>query len=123
MCFDERKIESRARPLPARRIARRTFSVRRAVRSLSLDIALILLLLANLAACDQAAQHPVRRIGRAVFCSGTALECDPRQHPPCAACFGANDDRIFGLWQTQELGRAHFFFPTLRKMNSPACLM
>jgi hypothetical protein len=39
MCFDERKTDSRVRPRAASLILRRTVAVRRAVRSVSLDIA------------------------------------------------------------------------------------
>src|SRR5262249_23766179 len=38
MCFDERKIESRARRPAARRTLRRTFAVRRKVRSATVAI-------------------------------------------------------------------------------------
>src|SRR5688572_23424544 len=48
MCLEERNTDSRARPPAACRIARRTFSVRLAVRSLSLDIVAFLFLLAFL---------------------------------------------------------------------------
>src|SRR4249919_853691 len=51
MCFDERNTDSRARPLvPAASLTlRRTVAVRRAVRSVNLDIARPLLLLPFLA--------------------------------------------------------------------------
>src|SRR5919204_1937812 len=49
MCFEERKMESRGRPRPARRTCRRTFSVRRLVRSATVAIGRSLLLLAFLA--------------------------------------------------------------------------
>src|SRR5262245_1792334 len=49
MCFDERNTDSRARPRPASLILRRTVAVRRAVRSVNLDMARPLLLLSFLA--------------------------------------------------------------------------
>ena len=49
MCFDERNTDSRARPRAASLILRRTVAVRRAVRSVNLDMARPLLLLAFLA--------------------------------------------------------------------------
>src|SRR5262245_65525546 len=49
MCFDERKTDNRVRPRPASLILRRTVAVRRAVRSLNLDMARPLLLLPFLA--------------------------------------------------------------------------
>src|SRR6266581_856985 len=50
MCLDERNTESRARPRAARRMFRRTFAVRRSVRSMTVAIAkLPLFLLAFLA--------------------------------------------------------------------------
>src|SRR5262249_11659231 len=49
MCLDERKTESRVRPCAASLILRRTVAVRRAVRSVDLDMARPLLLLPFLA--------------------------------------------------------------------------
>src|SRR5215510_7847255 len=49
MCLDERNTDNRARPRPASLILRRTVAVRRAVRSLNLDMARPLLLLPFLA--------------------------------------------------------------------------
>src|SRR5262245_101242 len=49
MCFDERNTDSRARPRPASLTLRRTVAVRRAVRSVNLDIAGPLLFLSFLA--------------------------------------------------------------------------
>src|SRR5262249_31848646 len=49
MCFDERNTDSRARPRAASLTFRRTVAVRRAVRSVNLDIARPLLLLSFLA--------------------------------------------------------------------------
>src|SRR5574338_428661 len=49
MCFDERNTDSRARPRAATLILRRTVAVRRAVRSVSLDMARPLLFLSFLA--------------------------------------------------------------------------
>src|SRR5262249_8443686 len=49
MCLDERKTDSRARPRAASFILRRTVAVRRAVRSVNLDMARPLLLLPFLA--------------------------------------------------------------------------
>src|SRR6516164_6376327 len=48
MCLDERNTDSRARPWATCLTLRRTVAVRRAVRSLNLDIAVLLLLLAFL---------------------------------------------------------------------------
>src|SRR5581483_924467 len=49
MCFDERNTESRTRPCAASLILRRTVAVRRAVRSVNLDMPRPLLLLPFLA--------------------------------------------------------------------------
>src|SRR5262245_47430319 len=49
MCFDERNTDSRARPAAASLILRRTVAVRRAVRSVNLDMTRPLLLLPFLA--------------------------------------------------------------------------
>src|SRR5215470_16932589 len=49
MCLDERKTERRVRPCAASLILRRTVAVRRAVRSVNLDMARPLLLLPFLA--------------------------------------------------------------------------
>src|SRR5687768_14644265 len=121
MCFDERKMDSRARPLAARRIARRTCAFRRSVRSLSLDMVRFLLLLyAVVADGDQVAQQLAR-----VECAAIH-SVHPAQNGPAQTLRGvvvADDDDVARPQVTEDLGEAHFFFPSLRKMYSPACLM
>src|SRR5262245_31050002 len=119
MCFDERKMDSRARPLAARRMARRTWAFRLAVRSLSLDMIRFLLLPAP-ADGDQAAQQLERF--DVVDIDGVGPAKNGRQ--PQARrhlCGTADDDDVSRPQMTEDLSEAHFFFPSLRKMYSPAC--
>src|SRR5262245_10826755 len=121
MCFDERKMDNRARPLAARRMARRTCACRLAVRSLSLDMVPFLLLAAVLAGGDQLAQQLAR-----VECVSAhhvgAIRNGGKPHPQRGVVV-ADDDDFAHPQMTENLGEAHFFFPSLRKMYSPACLM
>src|SRR5688572_14563743 len=121
MCFDERKTDNRTRPLAARRIARRTCALRLAVRSLSLDMVAFLLLSTTLAGGDQVAQQLARVECVGVDDIGAARQ--GRQPLPQRGVAFADDDDVPRPQMTKDLREAHFFFPSLRKMYSPACLM
>src|SRR5258705_7178124 len=122
MCFDERKIDSRARPWAARRIARRTCALRLAVRSLSLDMVRFLLLLPAVHADgDQVAQQLARFDCPSIH--GIHPLQDGRPPQPRRGVAAANDNDVPRPEVAEQLGDAHFFFPSLRKMYSPACLM
>src|SRR5262245_16483089 len=117
MCFDERKMDNRARPLAARRMARRTCAFRLAVRSLSLDMVAFLLLAAVLAGGDQTAQQLARVEFVSIHDVGTTR--NGRQPQPQRSVVLADDDDLARSQMTEYLGEAHFFFPSLRKMYSP----
>src|SRR5262245_58308433 len=98
-------------------MARRTCALRLAVRSLSLDM-IRFLLLSALADGDQAAQQLARL--DLVDIDGIGPSERERQPHPRRDLGGATDDDELARPQmTKDLGEAHFFFPSLRKMYSP----
>src|SRR5689334_9346239 len=118
MCLEERNTESRGRPLPAALTARRTRAWRRSVVLRYLPILRLRLFLLRPAERDHLAQQ-------LAICSALFR----RAFAPAAQRIGrhAQEDPIRAANESLERpdrlairDRAHFFFPSLRKMYSPS---
>src|SRR5262249_5664122 len=95
MCLDERNTESRARPWAARLMPRRTFAVRRIVRSTTVAIARLPSLLLAFLAEDVLARilHALALVGL-----GLAERPDLGRHVPDLLVVDAADHNLGRLW-------------------------